>query len=66
VHTHEAVNKFLEAEGIEHVDLLPNFMGHEESDLWVHPTDQHPNKIGQGMIAAGIHDYLKANPSKPN
>jgi hypothetical protein len=33
--------------------------------LWVHPTDQHPNKIGQRLIADGIHDYLKANPTKP-
>ena len=64
-HTHETVNKFLAAEGIESLDLLSNFMGREESDLWVHPTDQHPNRIGQGLIAEGIHDYLKANPKPP-
>ena len=65
VHTHATVNEFLKAEKIESLDLLSNFMGREESDLWVHPTDQHPNKIGQGLIAAGIHDYLLANPTKP-
>jgi lysophospholipase L1-like esterase len=62
---HKIVGEFLESELIESVDLLSNFLGHEESDLWVHPTDQHPNKIGQRLIADGIHDYLKANPTKP-
>ena len=66
VHTHKTIGDFLKTEGIESIDLLSNFMGREESDLWVHPTDQHPNKIGQDLIAAGIHDYLKANPQKPN
>ena len=65
VHTHATVGKFLKTEGIESIDLLDNFMGREESDLWVHPTDQHPNKIGQALIAKGIRDYLNANPSKP-
>jgi lysophospholipase L1-like esterase len=65
VHTHATVGKFLKTEGIESVDLLDNFMGREESDLWVHPTDQHPNKIGQALIAEGIRDYLNANPNEP-
>ena len=62
---HKIVGEFLKSEQIESVDLLSNFLGHEESDLWVHPTDQHPNKIGQRLIATGIHSYLKANPTKP-
>ncbi|MGK0205811.1 MAG: hypothetical protein ACI9S9_004904, partial [Planctomycetota bacterium] len=62
---HEIVGEFLKTEQIESVDLLSNFLGREESQLWVHPTDQHPNRIGQGLIAAGIRDYLKANPTKP-
>ena len=59
---HEIVGAFLAEEKIESVDLLPNFLGHEESDLWVHPTDQHPNREGQALIAGGIRDYLNANP----
>jgi hypothetical protein len=31
----------------------------------VHPTDQHPNDVGHQLIAEGIHDYFKANPSPP-
>ena len=62
---HKTIGAFCKSEGIESVDLLSNFLGREESDLWVHPTDQHPNKIGQGLIAAGVRDYLNANPTKP-
>jgi hypothetical protein len=62
---HNIVAEFMAKAGIETVDLLHLFMGREESDLWVHPTDQHPNHIGQGLIAGGIFEYLKANPKKP-
>ena len=61
---HKIVADFLAQAEIETVDLQAPFMGREESDLWVHPTDQHPNPIGQGLIAGGIFAYLKAHPEK--
>lgn len=62
---HERIAAHCREQGIEYVDLLPNFLGREEADLWVHPTDQHPNDEGHRLIAAGIYDYVRANPSKP-
>lgn len=56
---HELVRKFCEAEGIERVDLLPRFRNHDDVSLWVHPVDQHPNHVGNRMIAEGIHEYLR-------
>ena len=52
------VSVFCEAEGIEHVDLVPRFEGQDERSLWVHPTDQHPNDRGHRLIAEGVLDYL--------
>lgn len=52
------VRAFCEAEGIEYVDLTPRFLDRPERELWVHPTDQHPNHRGHRLIAEGILDYL--------
>jgi lysophospholipase L1-like esterase len=62
---HQLIAAHCKEQGIECVDLLPKFLGLEETDLWVHPTDQHPNDEGHRLIAAGIYDYVQANPSKP-
>jgi hypothetical protein len=48
---HAMVAAFCEAEGIEHLDLLPRFLGQDERSLWVHPTDQHPNDRASGSSA---------------
>ena len=55
---HAMVAAFCEAEGIEHLDLLPRFLGQDERSLWVHPTDQHPNDKGQRIIGEGVLEYL--------
>jgi lysophospholipase L1-like esterase len=62
---HKLVTEHCAEEGIEAVDLASKFLGREDGELWVHPTDQHPNDVGHQLIAEGIHDYLKANPSPP-
>jgi lysophospholipase L1-like esterase len=36
--------------GIETLDLRPLFLGMVDEDLWVHPTDQHPND--RGLLSA--------------
>jgi lysophospholipase L1-like esterase len=54
----DLVSAFCEREGIEHVDLLPRFLGREDEELWVHPTDQHPNDRGHALIAEGLAEYL--------
>jgi len=40
------------------VDALPYFMGYKYTDLWVHPTDQHPNEVAHGIIASIISERL--------
>ncbi len=40
------------------LDLLPLFKEHQAADLWVHPTDQHPNEIAQKIAAQAIADRL--------
>lgn len=43
------------------VDLLEVFRGFApEEDLWVSPTDAHPNGLAHGMIAEGMHRALQA------
>jgi hypothetical protein len=55
---HRTVAEFLSAEGIERVDLLDAFIGQNDEDLWVHPTDHHPNELAHGMSAALLADAL--------
>ena len=62
---HEMMEEFCRVEGIEHMDLLSRFRGMDEEDLWVHPTDQHPNHVGHIIMADGIYQYLEANPIPP-
>lgn len=55
---HELVSKFCAKEKIECVDLLPTVRFREETDLWAHPTDQHPNDVANRLFAEGLHKYL--------
>jgi lysophospholipase L1-like esterase len=55
---HRLVAEICTAEQIDCVDLLDRFRGRDEHQLWVHPTDQHPNPAGHRLIAQGIYDFL--------
>ncbi|MFO1076145.1 MAG: SGNH/GDSL hydrolase family protein [Planctomycetota bacterium] len=57
---HDAIDGFCAEHAIPCVDLLPEFAGRSEADIWVHPTDQHPNHIGQKLLADGILRFLRA------
>lgn len=56
---HATVVAFCAEQGIEVVDLLPALAGRVDTDLWAHPTDQHPNDRGQALLAEGILAYLR-------
>lgn len=62
---HRLVTDKCDENGIEWVDLLAKFAGKEETELWVHPTDQHPNDVGHRLIAEGILEYLEKHPQPP-
>jgi len=55
---HEMVAEFCARNGIAFTDSLPRFRGMEETSLWVHPVDQHPNDVGHRIIAEDLGDYL--------
>jgi lysophospholipase L1-like esterase len=49
---HAAVSAFLQAHGIDHLDLAPFFdRAVDPSRLWVAPDDAHPNAAGHRLIA---------------
>lgn len=62
---HTEVTDFCSAQGIECLDLRETFLGLEDESLWAHPTDQHPNDVGNRLIADRLFDYLQENPQKP-
>jgi len=57
---HAVIRGFCEKNGIPVLDLLPAFLGQRQEELWVYPTDQHPNERGHQIIASAIYRYLLA------
>jgi len=55
---HELVGEAAREAGIPVLDLLPSFVGHSYTDLWVHPSDQHPNEKGHAIAAEAIARFL--------
>ncbi len=55
---HRMIGEFCATQALPCVDLKSAFLGKNEFDLWVHPTDQHPNHLGQKMLGDGIHRFL--------
>lgn len=56
---HELVRAFCQREHIRCLDLLPEFLGRDEEELWVHASDQHANHIGHAIQAEHIFAYLQ-------
>ena len=59
----EDVRAAFAAAGIEVVDLLEAFRGHEAEDLWVHPVDPHPNEVAHAIAAERIAAFLAPTPN---
>lgn len=55
---HETIHAALEANGLDYVDVLPLLKGRRDADLWVHPTDQHPNELVHAMTAVALADRI--------
>jgi len=56
---HEKVKAMAEEAGLPVLDLTPAFAGRKTSDLWVHPTDHHPNGKANAIAAQAIFEWLK-------
>jgi lysophospholipase L1-like esterase len=56
---HEMVGSTCERLGIPFLDLLGAFAGRDYADLWVHPSDQHPNEEGHRVAADAIARFVR-------
>ena len=39
-------------------DLLPDFRGLKDHQLWVHPTDHHPNPTAHDIAARSLRSFV--------
>lgn len=56
---HDLVRTACESMGLPVLDLLDTFRGRRDRDLWVHPSDHHPNEIAHAMAAKAIETFLR-------
>lgn len=57
---HSTVRQAAESLEIPVLDLLPAFAGHDGPELWVHPTDQHPNEVAHAIAGEALYGFLDA------
>ncbi|MFO0980791.1 MAG: SGNH/GDSL hydrolase family protein [Planctomycetota bacterium] len=56
---HELVLDAAAQIGLPALDLLATFRGHPDRELWVHPSDHHPNEIAHRLAALQIERFLR-------
>ena len=55
---HTMMRDFARNNNIPVLDLLPAFSRHTDKDLWVNPTDHHPNETAHAIAARELYDFL--------
>ena len=63
---HEMVAQFCVWNGIRVLDLFDAFEGRPYAELWVHPSDQHPNEDGHRISAVALADFVREEQLLPN
>ncbi|MCP5141374.1 MAG: hypothetical protein H6980_03335 [Gammaproteobacteria bacterium] len=58
---HRTIRTFANQAGIASIDLLDGLRGRRAGDLWVHPSDQHPNEVAQGIAADVLAKHFDGN-----
>jgi lysophospholipase L1-like esterase len=56
---HQMVSEYSSDNGIPVLDLFDSFDGMSYTELWVHPSDQHPNEIGHKISADSIAEFIR-------
>ena len=56
---HETVAGYCDGLGIRCVDLADKFPGCRGPELWVHPTDQHPNERAHALAADALYEPIR-------
>jgi hypothetical protein len=59
---HDALRRHCESTGVAFLDLRAAYRDFNGPELWVHPTDQHPNERAHRIAAEAIADHLLARP----
>ena len=59
---HDLVRGLCQSSGIHVLDLRGHYREFRGPELWVHPTDQHPNEIAHGIAARAMAEYLRTHP----
>lgn len=60
VEIHKKMASFCAKEKIPLLDLFYPYSMYRDKDLWVNPTDQHPNEIAHKIAAERLFDFLVA------
>jgi hypothetical protein len=47
---------------VHFIDLFDRLEGKKDTDLWVHPTDQHPNELVHEIAAEALVDSISKTP----
>ncbi|MDP7015336.1 MAG: GDSL-type esterase/lipase family protein [Pirellulaceae bacterium] len=59
---HDTVTKYCQKRKIPVLDLRDSYRSFRGPELWVHPTDQHPNETAHLVAAKAVAAYLKNHP----
>ena len=57
----DSLKKFCQENNIQTLDLLPSLSKYKDKDLWVHPSDHHPNNLAHEIAAMQIYNFLNEN-----
>lgn len=60
---HEAIVRYCREHGIRVLDLRSAYSSYHGPELWVHPSDQHPNEIAHDVAAQAIAKFLREDAS---
>jgi lysophospholipase L1-like esterase len=56
---HEQIARACAELGIGCIDVLPAWLGRDAPDLWVHPSDHHPNEEAHRLAAERILEAIR-------
>jgi len=57
---HDRVAEFCRANGVPLLDMREGLRDYSGPELWVHPTDQHPNRVAHRLAAEALADFILA------
>ena len=58
---HKTIEEYCASLKIPFVDLFDGFLGKQDSKLWVHKTDQHPNEVANKIAAGQLSEFFDSN-----